>query len=140
MAEVADLDDVPVADAAAEADEDEIWVTDDAEERLAVVAVCAPVTEDPVVADDADEAAAAVLEAPDDASHEATVGTAIPTLFDSETVLVYMISPPPPSPPIATPFPSSLFPSLFLDPFFFSTGGGWRKGIREEKLTVCTSC
>lgn len=82
-------------------------------------------TEDPVVADDADEeAAAAVLEAPDDAAHEATVGTAIPTLFDSETVLVYMISLLPPSPPIATPFPSSLFPSLFLYPFFFSTGRG----------------
>lgn len=76
VAEVADLEDVPVADAAAEAEEDEIWVADDADERLAVVAVCAPVTEDPAV----DEAAAAVLDA-DDAAQEATVGTVTPALF-----------------------------------------------------------
>lgn len=81
VAEVADLEDVPVADAAAEAEEDEIWVADDADERLAVVAVCAPVTEDPAV----DEAAAAVLDA-DDAAQEAMVGTVTPALnffFDS---------------------------------------------------------
>lgn len=76
VAEVADLEDVPVADAAAEAEEDEIWVADDADERLAVVAVCAPVTEDPAV----DEAAAAVLDA-DDAAQEATVGTVTPALI-----------------------------------------------------------
>lgn len=81
VAEVADLEDVPVADAAAEAEEDDIWVADDADERLAVVAVCAPVTEDPAV----DEAAAAVLDA-DDAAQEATVGRVTPALnffFDS---------------------------------------------------------
>lgn len=80
VAEVADLEDVPVADAAAEAEEDEIWVADDADERLAVVAVCAPVTEDPAV-DDADEAAAAVVDAMDDAGQEATVGKVTPALF-----------------------------------------------------------
>ena len=79
VAEVADLEDVPLADAAAEAEEDEIWVADDADERLAVVAVCAPVTEDPAADDD--EAAAAVLDAVDDAAQEATVGTVTPALF-----------------------------------------------------------
>lgn len=82
MAEVADRDDVPVAEAAAAEDED-VW-TEDAEERLAVVAVCAPVME-PVDADD-DEAAAALLEAVDDApAQEATVGTVTPTLFPSDS-------------------------------------------------------
>lgn len=80
MAEVADLDDVPVADAAAEADEDEIWVTDDTDEWLAVVAVCAPVTEDLVVADE-EAAVAALLEAVDGAAHEGTVGKVTPKLF-----------------------------------------------------------
>lgn len=73
VAEVADLEDVPVADAAAEAEEDEIWVAVDAD-----VAVFSPVTED-LDADDEDEAAA-VLDAVADPAQEATVGTVTPAL------------------------------------------------------------
>ncbi len=84
MAEVADRDDVPVAEAAAAEDED-------AEEWLAVVAVCVPVTE-PDVADnddeDDDEAAAAPLEVADVPAQEAIVGTVTPTLFSSDSTSV----------------------------------------------------
>lgn len=83
MAEVAD-----VAEAAAAEDED-VWA-EEAEERLAVVAVCAPVTE-PVVDDD--EAAAPLLEAADDVpAQEATVGTATPTLIYSDSNVVVYVS------------------------------------------------
>lgn len=85
MAEVADRDDVPVAEAAA-AEEEDVWA-EDAEERLAVVAVCAPVTE-PDVADDDGEEAAAPLEVADVPAHEAIVGTVTPTLFPSDDTRV----------------------------------------------------
>lgn len=80
VAEVADRDDVPVAEAAA-AEDDE-----DTEDCLAVVAVCVPVTE-PDVADnddDDDEAAAAPLEVADVPAQEAIVGRVTPALFSSD--------------------------------------------------------
>lgn len=79
VAEVADRDDVPVAEAAA-AEDDE-----DTEDCLAVVAVCVPVTE-PDVADndDDDEAAAAPLEVADVSGQAAIVGRVTPALFSSD--------------------------------------------------------
>lgn len=80
MAEVAERDDVPVPEAAAAEDED-------TEERLAVVAVCVPVTEPDVV-----EAAAPleVAEVADVPAQVGVVGKVTPTLCSSDSTSVHV--------------------------------------------------
>lgn len=149
MAEVADRDDVPEAEAAEAEDED-------TEEWLAVVAVCVPVTE-PDVADneddnedaddDEDEAAAAPVEEADVPAQEAIVGTVTPTLFSTDSTSVYV-----------SLSEISILHIQFLPCFivfvrvcvcvvFFCEGMGVRRGRRRRrrlkkraKLTVCTNC